>query len=105
MLKMQVENLRTNSGNSAPNQFVIHMRDGSYFKSYQTIIAFLPLMRMDGSDKPILDRESWDYSRTTLRYLKKFLESYATRLAGATFDKKGIQKLIETGKIVLGDLN
>ena len=58
------------SGNPVANQFIIETPDGDYFQSYRTIIAFKP---RDMGSKIQLDRDSWDYSRTTSRYRNEFL--------------------------------
>lgn len=51
------------------NQFLIRTDEGVYFQSYRTIIAFKPW----GEGKTVLDRDSWDYSRTTGKYRNVFL--------------------------------
>jgi hypothetical protein len=50
------------------NQFIIYTDKGRVFQSYNTVIA----ARLDG--KVLLDRNSWDYSRTTGRYRNRFLD-------------------------------
>jgi hypothetical protein len=34
--------MRSAKGNKIPNQFIIDTEDGSYFQSYDSIIAFIP---------------------------------------------------------------
>ena len=88
---MKVHNMESNRGNRVPNQFIITSEEGEYFQSYQTIIAFRPW-----DNEPIkLDRERWDYSRTTSTYRNKFLGE-TTRETEAS---------IKDGTYILEDLN
>ena len=66
----------TRSDREVPNQFVIKTPEGLYFQSYQTVIAFQPF---DESQPTLIDRDNWDYSATTLKYLKEFLGTGMTR--------------------------
>jgi hypothetical protein len=91
---IRVESLKSpRTGNAVANQFAIHTNDGTYFQSYNTIIAYWP----HGESKIVLDTNSWDYSRTTLKYLKQFLRVNSS--------KKDIEKSIRLGDFVLQDLN
>ena len=65
---MNVTNMKSPRGNKVPNQFIIRTNDGTYFQSYQSIIA---LIKNDGS--VVLDDYYWDYSRTTGKYRNEFL--------------------------------
>ncbi|HAI37947.1 MAG TPA: hypothetical protein DCM40_07385 [Maribacter sp.] len=65
---MNVTNMKSPRGNKVPNQFIITTKDGTYFQSYQSIIA---LIKNDGS--VVLDDYYWDYSRTTGKYRNEFL--------------------------------
>lgn len=68
MQYLRVENMQSSRGNKVPNQFEIATNEGTYFQSYQTLIAFR------SNDQEItLDENSWDYSRTTMKYLSMFL--------------------------------
>jgi len=75
------------------NQFIIDTHEGTYFQSYKSIIAFLPL----DCSPIILDEVYWDYSPTTSKYLNKFL-----RITGG---RKEILDGIKSGKYVLTNLN
>ncbi len=79
------------TGNPVANQFKIYTKKGVYFQSYSTLIAFKP-----NEGKLKLDKNYWDYSRTTLKYLNKF-----TRYQS----KKDILKAIENKQIILTNLN
>jgi repressor of nif and glnA expression len=64
------------------NQFEIIGKGCNLFQSYDSLVALKSLGQVYLTDK-------WDYSTTTLKYLKIFL--------GITLSKKDIQQLIETG--------
>jgi len=69
---MQVSNLLNVRGNKVANQFVITDGSLSIFKSYDSFIA-----EVEG-DKVTLDPHYWDYSATTIRHLKTFLNTTAS---------------------------
>lgn len=80
------------TGNAVANQFVIETANGVYFQSYNSIIAFRP----SDLTKPIqLDRDTWDYSRTTARYRNQFLG----------LSTKETEQRIADGRIELVELN
>jgi len=56
------------SGNPVANQFIIYTDEGTYFQSYDSVIAF-----RDNNRKITLDDYYWDYSRTTGKYRNEFL--------------------------------
>ena len=65
---IRVENMRSNSGNDVPNQFLIYTNYGKMFRSYNSNIAFIP------NDEDIIYLgEDWNYSRTTSKYRGYFL--------------------------------
>ena len=68
-MKIKVRNMISNAGNSVPNQFIITTDEGKYFQSYYSTIAFKPF----GDDKIELDKDTWDYSNTTSKYRRMFL--------------------------------
>jgi len=72
------------------NQFTIDTPEGTYFQSYDTVIAF---QANDGT--LTLDARRWDYSVTTSKYRNQF--------TGLT--TKETQKRIASGDIKLADLN
>ena len=99
MKTIQVQQMVSSYGNPVPNQFIIWTKKYVYFQSYSTIIAKLP-----NSDNPkkftnktILDKHFWDYSRTTLKYLKLFLCT--------TKSKREIEKDIKKGVYKTSNLN
>jgi hypothetical protein len=89
---VSVENMENGRGNKVANQFVIWTDNGRYFQSYRSVIAF-----KSNEGKIALDPKYWDYSATTLKYLKLFLHT--------TDSKKEIEKKIHDGIYELADLN
>lgn len=80
---MLVTNLK-----NRPNQFVINDIENRTitFQSYQSTIC-----TVDDTNKTIHIYSDWDYSQTTLRYFKYFLENIGLDgLAGAANVKKAL---------------
>lgn len=95
-MRVFVENLTSNNGNKVANQFVIYITDDQgiqteTFQSYETVIA------QKSQGQIILDQNALEYSNTTLKYLKIFLNTDAS--------KKELYKAIESGKYTVTDLN
>jgi hypothetical protein len=67
VLKIKVENMQSSNGNDIPNQFIIKTEEGTYFQSYQSIIAFIP-----NNGKTQIGK-NWAYSVTTGKYRNQFL--------------------------------
>jgi hypothetical protein len=96
-MKIKTYNLKSpRTGNAVANQFkIIHEHDNFrtiFFQSYDSVIAKLHL-----NTKGDWDSEDWDYSRTTLKYLRLFLNDYIN-FNGLTKDirnniRKGLYKL------------
>ena len=82
-------NLTSDKGNLIPNQIVIRTPKEVIFQSYRSIIAVIK------DDKIYLDRNCWDYSRTTSKYRNKFLH----------MDTTEIKRAIKNGSIILTNLN
>lgn len=76
--------------NGVPNQFEIVTNEGTFFQSYNSIIA---VKRPDG--KVELDSHYWDYSKTTGKYRNIFLGE----------DRKATEKKIKSGEYTLTNLN
>lgn len=87
---MKAQNMTSSNGNSIPSQFIIRDKNGRYFQSYQSIIAFI-----DYEGNVSLDAKTWDYSRTTGKYRNIFL--------GET--KKETEAKIKSGKYKIANLN
>lgn len=78
------------SGNPVANQFEIRTPKGLFFQSYNSIIALV-----DKKNNIILDEYYHNYSRTTSKYLSRFLGI-------STQDRK---KMIKSKEIKLKNLN
>ena len=96
---MKVENMTSSKGNKIANQFIItttELDDNlgvEYFQSYKSIIVKKTWAHIGLVVE--LDRDKWDYSRTTGKYRNIFL--------GET--KAETQKKIDSGVYILVDLN
>ena len=72
------------------NQFIVTDDNGAtFFQSYSTLIA----KKQNG--KITLDKDSWDYSKTTGKYRNLFLGE----------DKKETERKIQDGTYQLANLN
>ena len=96
---MKVENMKSErTGKAVANQFVItdNEHDATWFQSYTSVIALV------NNGVLYLDKDKWDYSRTTARYRNSFIsEYYNSEYASAA----GIAAGFKEGKIVMTDLN
>lgn len=94
-MKLKVNNLESpRTGNPVANQYEIETDKYHIFQSYQTIIA---KKERGFLGKVILDAHYWNYSRTTLKYLKQFL--------GANISSKEIEERIKNGTYKTRNLN
>ena len=73
------------------NQYIITTNEYDWFQSYNTVIVKIDKI----ADRVYLDKNYWDYSRTTSKYRNEFLN----------LDTKSIQAKIGTGEFILDDLN
>ena len=79
------------SGKPVANQFIIYDdENNSFFQSYDTIIV-----KIDNYGNVFLDKNSWDYSRTTSKYRNQFLDE----------TEKKTEKKIASGEYQLVNLN
>jgi len=78
------------TGRGVANQYILISKEGLYFQSYQTIIAFI-----DNDARVFLDEDNWDYSTTTGKYRNQFLGE----------KKAETQRKIDNGTYKLKDLN
>lgn len=88
---MKVLNMLSSNGNKIPNQFIIESDNKTVFQSYNTIVA------IKENGKVILDSNALEYSNTTLKYLKQFLNTDES--------KKSLYEKIESGLYTTSDLN
>ena len=99
---MKVQNMRSANFNKVPNQFIIEDEGrgalGNFikrqtFQSYDTVIAVKTVW--EDKTRIELDRDKWDYSKTTGKYRNLFLGE----------KKAETQKKIDSGEYQLVDLN
>lgn len=88
---IDVHNMETTKGYPVRNQIVIKTDKGKYFKSYETVIAFIPNSK---NKKVLLDKHYWDYSQTTGKYRNIFLNETKKKETEAKI-KNGTYKLVE----------
>jgi hypothetical protein len=88
---MKVQNMTSNrTGREVPNQFDIVDDYGNiYFQSYKSIIVAIK------GGKTYLDKNKWNYSRTTSKYRNQFLDE----------DTAATKAKIDCGTYELIDLN
>ena len=72
------------------NQFLILTKEGLYFQSYKSVIAF-----KSNKGKTYLDDYYWNYSKTTGKYRNMFLRE----------TKKDTENKIKDGTYILTNLN
>ena len=82
-----VTNLINERGYSVRNQFVIYDENGITFQSYRTKIATIK------NGNVYINRNMWDYSRTTSKYLYQFLRQNNVKV----YNKNDVQRLIDNG--------
>jgi len=56
--KIQVQNMETQQGSRAVNQFELFTPDGKIFGSYSSVIVF----KKTETEKIFFDKNKWDYS-------------------------------------------
>ena len=76
-----VKHMTGRTGEPVINQFSIETEEGNYFQSYRTMVAFKPI-----GGEVILDTNAWEYSRTTTKYLRQWLDQ-----RGRIMDKEDYQ--------------
>lgn len=92
---MKVKNLIGYNGNEVVNQIVIEDNGNTYFQSYSSLVV-----KAEGSK--ITLGPDWNYSKTTMKYVKLFLEDYCGL---ADMCKKNIEKEIKAGNFIVdGDM-
>ena len=88
---MKISNMYSNNGNKVANQFIIQNGNKTIFQSYSTIVA------VDEGGQVTLDHNALEYSATTTKYLKQFLNT--------SDSKKALYAKIESGYYATADLN
>lgn len=77
------------------NQFIMRDKDVTIFQSYNTVIA------KKTKTRTILDKNALDYSRTTSKYLYRFLDEYTT----LPTERNALRKYMREHKDDVMDLN
>jgi hypothetical protein len=94
-----VQNMRGNSGKEVPNQFEIFGNDenGLPTKTFQSYSSTIAVIRAGQafSKHVTLDKEKWNYSKTTSKYRNIFLNETT----------KETERKIASGEYELADLN
>ena len=96
---MKVENMKSErTGRAVANQFVItdNEHNAVWFQSYTSVIALV------NNGILFLDKDKWDYSRTTAKYRNAFVATYYNSKYAS---RDGIKTGIEDGKIIMTELN
>lgn len=96
---MRVENMKSErTGRAVANQFVItdNERNAVWFQSYTSVIALV------NNGILFLDKNKWDYSRTTAKYRNSFIRDYYNSEYASA---EGIKEGIKEGKIIMTELN
>ena len=96
---MKVENMKSvKTGKAVANQFVItdNEHNAVWFQSYTSVIALV------NNGILFLDKNKWDYSRTTAKYRNAFVATY---LNSKYASRDGIKAGVEDGKIIMTELN
>jgi hypothetical protein len=100
----KVRQLSTDAGVPVKNQFVIEVDRFRVFQSYETTIAIV-----DTGDWSVTLDHDWDISRTTVRWLKKFLENELPGLSDPPLRVAGfpvfVRKAIADGTFEMRDIN
>lgn len=89
-----VENFTSRNGNKVANQFKLFLASGVAFQSYSTMIA----CKVYGTNKVYLS-EHWEYSNTTLKYLKDFLGTTASAKVIRERIKDGVYEVVSENDI------
>ena len=82
---MKAQNIVNTNGNTAPNQFIITDENLVTFQSYESTIAVY-----DREMQVLFVFPDWDYSKTTLKYLKQFVneETHFNYTSQKQFEKE-----------------
>lgn len=67
--------LKVSNFRGVKNQFIIEDKGKIILQSYDSFICELKIREIQGN-KIVKLGKNWNYSRTTLKYLKQFLEEY-----------------------------
>ena len=95
---MKVENMTSvKTGKAIPNQFLIRDKGYIWFQSYKSTIGIVT-----PDNILLLDKDKWDYSRTTAKYRNAFVATY---FSSKYASRDGIKDGVADGKIIMTGLN
>lgn len=86
---ISVKNMISPRGNEVPNQFIINIGNKVIFQSYNT-----PIGCWDMEKQELNLSHDWEYSRTTMKYFKQFINEYTSL---TYYNAKDWRKLLEDG--------
>ena len=87
---MTIEQMTSpHTGNAVANQYMVTIGDFIYFQSYHTVIA-----KINRTKNEVTLSEDWDYSRTTVKYLNRFLSTETKDIKSHIED--GTYNIVET---------
>ena len=88
-----VSNMVSANGNKVANQFVLHEANGDIsLQSYDSLVCQIRKGGL-GFDRVVAFGRDWDYSRTTVKYVNKFLtDNGLDVLAGTQNIREGIER-------------
>ena len=75
----------------AKNQFLFYIDEKTYLQSYESVVACKSV-----GEAAILYKD-WNYSRTTMKYVSKFLSDVFNK----HITKKDIIKMAKEGKVII----
>lgn len=75
----------------AKNQFLFYVDGKVFLQSYDSVVACKSV-----GESPILYKD-WDYSRTTMKYVGRFLSD----VFNEHITKKDIDKMVKEGEVVI----
>lgn len=98
---MYVRNIESpRTGRPVANQFIVETKGHSYFQSYNSLVAVVFYNELQGRYYAAIGPD-WNYSRTTMKYLCKFLkEAYDWH---EDWNKAKILEEIKNGEIYYCD--
>ena len=90
----KVTNMTSTNGNKIANQFILKDSNGDIsFQSYDSLVCQLRKGSL-GFDRVVAFGRDWNYSRTTVKYVNKFLKDNGLDILAGT---KNIREGIERG--------
>ena len=93
MTMTKVANMTSDNGNKIANQFILKEYNGDIsLQSYDSLVCQLRKGGL-GFDRIVVFGRDWDYSRTTIKYVNKFLKDNGLDvLAGTKNIREGIER-------------